>query len=556
MHNMKSRDYQLYGVASIFRYFAEGNKGNPIVAMPTGTGKSHVIAEFLSQVYHVFPDQKIVIATHVQELIEQNFEKLIAMWPTAPAGIYSAGLGRKELDAPILFVGVQSAVNKAEAFGFVDLLFIDEAHLVSPAKSTSYQKFIATLKKANPKLKVIGLSATPYRMGQGMLTEGGLFTDICFDMTTMASFNWLLDEGYLSPLVPKRTSMQLDLESVRVQGGEFVNKDLQQAVDKDEITYKAVLETIEFGVDRNCWLVFATGIDHALHITAVMELYGIPTTCIHSKLTKDERTERLAGLKSGKYRAAVNNNILTTGFDLPSIDLIAVIRPTNSPGLWVQMLGRGTRPVYAPGFDLWSTAGRLAAIEAGSKQDCLVLDFAGNTRRLGPINDPVLPRKKGDRKGVAPVRLCENCSIYIHASIRVCPKCGFEFPISTKFGFTAGTDELIAKADEPQVETLTVDRVVYLKHQKQGRPDAIVVHYHCGLRRFKEFICLEHGGYAATKARQWWRCAWPTDVHGEIIPETTKQALNMVSQLKTPTAIDVWVNKKYPEVMNHAYPQG
>lgn len=98
--------------------------------------------------------------------------------------------------------------------------------------------------------------------------------------------------------------------------------------------------------------------------------------------------------------------------------------------------------------------------------------------------------------------------------------------------------------------------MVYLKHQKQGRPDAIVVHYHCGLRRFKEFICLEHGGYAATKARQWWRCAWPTDVHGEIIPETTKQALNMVSQLKTPTAIDVWVNKKYPEVMNHAYPQG
>lgn len=130
-----------------------------------------------------------------------------------------------------------------------------------------------------------------------------------------------------------------------------------------------------------------------------MELYGIPTTCIHSKLTKDERTERLAGLKSGKYRAAVNNNILTTGFDLPSIDLIAVIRPTNSPGLWVQMLGRGTRPVYAPGFDLWSTAGRLAAIEAGSKQDCLVLDFAGNTRRLGPINDPVLPRKRATERG-------------------------------------------------------------------------------------------------------------------------------------------------------------
>jgi len=549
---MQLRDYQEAAVSSVFEYFGDGNRGNPLLAMPTGTGKSLIIAGFLQQVYWAYPNQRIIIATHVKELIEQNFEKLIAVWPTAPAGIYSSGIGRKETDAPITFVGIQSAVNKPELFGHVDLMFIDEAHLVSPSKTTSYQRFIAALKEINPKLKVIGLSATPYRMGQGMLTDGGLFTDVCFDMTTLKAFNWLLEEGYLSPLVPKRTNMQLDLDSVRVQGGEFVNKDLQEAVDKDEITYKAVLETIEHGADRQCWLVFATGIEHAQHISDVLELHGVPATCIHSKLTKAEREERLAGLKSGRYRAAVNNNVLTTGFDHPEIDLIAVIRPTNSPGLWVQMLGRGTRPVYAPGFDLSTTRERLLAIEAGPKQDCLVLDFAGNTKRLGPINDPVLPRKKGSKKGPAPVRLCEQCGTYMHASVRVCTQCGFEFPVSQKFGFTAGTDELIVK-NEPKVETFQVDRVIYLAHHKEGRPDSMVVHYHCGLRRFKEFVCFEHGGYATTKARRWWREAWPVEEHGDIIPETTKQALNMVSQLKTPQSIDVWINKKYPEVLTHEY---
>lgn len=549
---MIPRDYQQAAIDAIWQYFLNGHDGNPVVAMPTGTGKSIVIGGFAKGVLHAYPNQRIMVLTHVKELIEQNLDKLITMWPSAPAGVYSAGLGRKDSDAPIIFAGIQSAVGNPTQFGHIDLLVIDECHLVSTKDTTSYQKFIRMLKDVNPNLKVIGLSATPYRLGQGMITDGGLFTDVCFDLTTLQAFNWLLQEGYLSPLIPKRTTLELNLDEVRIQGGEFVNRDLQAAVDKDEITYKAVLETMEYGYDRRCWLLFATGIDHAKHIADVLNTHGVPTACVHSKMGDKERDRILADFKAGLYQAVVNNNILTTGFDLPEIDLIAVLRPTNSPGLWVQMLGRGTRPVYHWGFDLTTTEGRLSAISAGVKQNCLVLDFAGNTKRLGPINDPVLPKKKGAKKGTAPVRLCEGCNTYIHASLRNCTNCGMEFPIHVKFGFTAGTDELIAES-KPQVEVFPVDKVVYQLHLKEGRPDAIKVGYHCGLRLFWAFVCLEHGGFAAKKGRAWWRAAWPSETRGELIPDTTDAALEMVEHLKEPASISVWLNKKYPEILEYEY---
>lgn len=548
---MKPRYYQTEAINSIFQYFASGKTGNPLIAMPTGTGKSIVIGGFIHQVYNQYPSQRIMMLTHVKELIEQNFSKLIHIWPTAPAGIYSASVGKKDTYAKITFAGIQSVVNKPELFGHIDLILVDEAHLVSPKDDTSYKKFIEALKEVNPYLKVIGLTATPYRLGLGLLTDGEMFDDVCYDLTTMAAFNRLLAEGFLSPLIPRHTTNQLDLEGVRIQGGEFVNKDLQDAVDQEAITYKALTETIELGHDREHWLIFATGIQHAENIAAMLDSMGIASGVVHGSLSKEKREAILKDFKTGKIKALVNNNVLTTGFDFPAIDLIVMLRPTNSPGLWVQMLGRGTRPVYAKGYDLDTLEGRLAAIEAGGKKNCLVLDFAGNTKRLGPINDPVIPKKKGAKGGgVAPVRLCEQCGAYNHASKRHCEFCGYEFPLGVKFGFKASTDALLADGT-PQVEVFKVDRITYALHTKQGRPDAIKVTYYCGLRVFNTFVCLEHTGFAAKKAREWWRQHRPDET--SLIPESTIQALGLVNQLKEPAEIRVWLNKKYPEILAYLF---
>src|SRR5574344_2620203 len=157
---MIPRDYQVQAVESIFKYFSN-NTGNPLLCLPTGTGKSVIIAMLLKKIFETFPNQKVLMITHVKELIQQNFEKLKSVWNDAPAGIYSAGLKKRESQQKIIFCGIQSVAKKAELFGNVDLIIIDEAHLVSQNANSQYRLFIEKLKDVNSYLKVIGLTATP-----------------------------------------------------------------------------------------------------------------------------------------------------------------------------------------------------------------------------------------------------------------------------------------------------------------------------------------------------------------------------------------------------------
>lgn len=503
-----------------------------------------VIAMFLESIFAQWPGQRVMVLTHVKELIEQNYQKLLTLWPTAPAGIYSAGLNKRDTQHRVIFAGIASVAKKADQFGWVDLLVIDEAHLVSPSEDTMYNAFIAALMRVNPQLKVIGFTATPYRLGHGAITEGGLFTDICFDITGMQAFNRLIAEGYLCPLVPRHTETMLDLEGVHMRGGEFIASELQAAVNKDSVTRAALEEAITLGQDRHSWLIFTAGVEHAIDTADMLNSMGVPCAAVHSKLASGERDQILADFKCGKYRALTNNNVLTTGFDHPPIDMILMLRPTASTVLWVQMLGRGTRPYdfnlpwqYIPGFEY-------------VKRNCLVLDFSGNVRRLGPINDPVVPKKKGSKGGDAPVKLCGKCKSWNHASVRFCTgildsgeDCNEEFVMQTKLKQGASTEELI-KGDMPVVETFKVDHVTYTKHTKADKPPAVRVSYYCGLRKFDEYVCPMHEGWAGRKAREWWKLRSDNPIPGD-----TDAALEAICNLQAPTHLRIWLNKKYPEIM-------
>lgn len=546
------RDYQSEAVSSIFQFFMKHEEGNPIVAMPTGTGKSIVIAEFLRVIYETYSTQKVMVLTHVKELISQNHEKLSLVWPEAPSGIYSSGLNKRDIHNRIIFAGIASVAKRASEFGHIDLIIIDEAHLVSPTQKTMYQKYINALLTINPYLRVIGLTATPWRVGQGHITEDGLFTHTCFDITGMEAFNRLIAEGYLATLIPKPTKTVLKVDGVHMRGGEFIQKELQTAVDVDELTEAAIRETMEVGHDRQCWLVFTAGIEHAVNVTDMLNQLGISARCVHSgnkthSMTSKQRDVNIADFKKGEFMALVNNGVLTTGFDHPPIDLIMMLRPTASPGLWVQMLGRGTRPLYAVGFDLSTTEGRLRAIEMGGKLNCLVMDFGGNSHRLGPINDPVIPRKKGKGKGSAPIKICEKCNTYIHASLKECPHCGNQFLFETKLKQSAGTNELI-KADIPVIEEFKIDHITYSLHNKVGVSPMIKVAYFSGLRKFNEYVCIEHSNYAGRKAKTWWK-----ERTNELYPQTTEIALSVIEKISVATSIRVWINKKYPEIMAYCF---
>jgi DNA repair protein RadD len=542
-HIMKLRDYQIAAEQSVFDYF-ESNSGNPIVAMPTGTGKSVVIASLLMRMVKLYPRTKVIMVTHVKELIEQNYEKLMQLWPTAPAGVYSAGLGRKDFSNQIVFAGIGSVAKKAELFSKVDIVMIDEAHLVNPKEEGMYRSFLAELKKANQFVKVIGFTATPWRLGHGHITDDGIFTDVCFDITDMSSFNRLIQEGYLCPLIPKRTKFQFNTENLSKQGGDFKASEMQEAFNKHTITEMAICEVLQHGADREHWLIFASGVEHADSVAEMLNAAGIRTVSIHGKMTDSARDEAISKWKSGYYRCAVNNNILTTGIDFPGIDLIAMFRATCSVVLWIQMLGRGTRPLYSSGHDLSSAEGRVEAIRTSDKRDCLVLDFSGNTERLGAINDPLVPKKKGDKTGgKAPVRLCPNCETYNHASVRSCQYCGYVFPVAPKFKPTSGTGELI-KEDVPIVETFKVDHLTYSLHNKDGKAAMIKVSYYCGFRMFNQYVCFGHSGFARKKAVEWWR-----ERSFMEVPSNSESAIEILDKVKAPSHLRVWINRRYPEIL-------
>lgn len=559
----QDRWYQTEAVESIGPFYTGEVEGNPLIGLPTGTGKSLVSARINQRIAEYFPWHRGINLTHVKELVDQNSKKLLQVWPTAPMGILSAGLGKRDTEHPIIFAGIGTAVNRVHELGHRDYCLIDEAHLVGDKETAMYSRFIAGLRETNPKLRVMGMSATLYRMKMGTLLDGGIFTHTAYDLTDVAGFNKLLGEGYIAPLIPQPTNTILDTDGVGKTAGEFSKGALEKAVDKNEITSACVDEMIERAWDRKCWMVFASGVKHAEHIAAELNARGITAAAVHSK--KKGNDQILTDFKAGKIRCIVNYGKLTTGFDHPPIDFIGMMRPTMSPALWVQMLGRGTRPYdgryanqYIPGFEY-------------IKINCLVLDFARNADRLGPINDPVLPRKPGEKGGDAPIKICEaknlkvnegldpktnilenGCSTYNHASAKFCCLCEREFIVGgAKLFATAGTAVLIAGDPEPPlVEYWDVSHTLYSIVNKNGVPPMMRVKYVSGVRSVDEIICLEHTTRAKHFAHEWWKQRFGS------VPTCTAEGLSIAHRglLPMPKKVRVHVNcKPYAKVLSHEY---
>ena len=527
------REYQHDAVQSVFDYFESGKTGNPVIALPTGSGKGLVIAWLVQRILNMWANQRIMMLTHVKELVVQNGNALKKIWPNAPIGIYSAGLNQKDIMQPIIFGGIQSAVNVVETFGHRDLLLVDEAHLISPKEGSMYQNMINRLLVINPHMKVIGLSATPYRLGQGMITDGGIFTDICIDLTSYEEFNRLIAQGFIAPLIAQPTKVEVDTSDINIVNGDFALGKSDEAADR--IMYAALKETCEKGYNRKSWMVFTSGIKSSTHAAEILNSFGVSAVAIHSKNKPAENDEYFRAYKSGEIRAICGAGKFTTGFDHPPADLLVDLAPTVSPGRHVQKLGRLTRPYDGsdPNFP-------------DVKENGLVLDFAGNIGRLGPINDPKIPNKKGNGTGEIPIKICDACGTYNHASARVCcnPDCGKEFTFQTKLSATAHTDAAL-RSDVPIIDSFNVDKVIYHRHTKVGSPPSIKVSYFSGIRRFTEYVCIEHKApFVRKKAMDWWRVR-----HAIEPPKTTDEALAYVSQLRVPTKIRVWVNRKYPEIM-------
>lgn len=523
------RPYQRQAIDAILSYWSQGG-GNPLVDMATGTGKSVVIATLVRELLAGFSDLRVLMLVHQRELVSQNAQALLRAWPQAPIGINSAGLGRRDWNSKILFSSIQSVFRHAAKLGQRDLVIIDESHLVPRDGDGMYRTLFSSL-IAPDGYRVAGFSATPYRMDSGRLDKGDgrLFDKIVYSYGIARG----IEDGYLSPLISKATATALDVSGVAKRGGEFIAGALEIAVDKDWITKAAVDEIVKFGADRKSWLVFCSGVDHARHVADEIQGRGFSAAAVTGETPSGERDRLIRAFKAGQIRCLTNAQVLTTGFDAPGVDLIAMLRPTLSAGLFVQICGRGTRL-------------------ADGKGDCLVLDFAGNTKRFGPVDTIEIGAGDGraDEKGEPLAKECPGCASLVALAKRQCPDCGYEWPerVVPKHDAVADAETSILSKGAPA--WVAVDAMRCYRHEKFGSPPSMRVEYQCGFTFHKEWVCLEHAGIARQKAERWW-----LRMMGTPVPRSVDEALRIAGGLKAPSAIQVRPSGRYFEIVGRRFEQ-
>lgn len=530
---MQLRYYQQEMVDALID-FMQTKQGNPIVASPTGTGKSLAFNAYIKEVVTRWPGTRIMCLAHVKEIIEQNAKSMRRFWPEAPFGIYSASLKRKDTAQDILFTSIQSVAKGLEKFGTIHIVLIDEAHMVSPKEASNYDKLISKFREINPDLLVVGFSATPYRMGQGLLTEGTLFTDFCIDLTTTERFNQFVAEGHLCKLVTKGTKQTVDVSQLHIVRGDYDQTEMAGLFDTTEMNKAVVDEVIRYGADRKHWLGFAASVKHSENLVREFLSRGVTAISIDGSLKLEERERRFKAFESGEYRCMINCGICSTGYDFPALDLGFIARATQSTSWWIQALGRFLR--IAP-----------------EKRDAIILDFCKNTARCGPVNAPVIPRKKqkGMSTGEAPVKECPVCSTYNHTRVSLCVECGYEFPPSSCLEKSASTMEvMVTEAEVPVFETCKVFQTVYAAHDSKPKVpggecnQCVRVSYSLGITAVTQYHVFKNHPFFEGKIAKFWRT-----LRGHSpVPKTRDEFLQRTGELTSPKEITIISNKKYPEV--------
>jgi DNA repair protein RadD len=310
-------------------------------------------------------------------------------------------------------------------------------------------------------------------------------------------------------------------------------------MDKELLTAAALDEVFRLAGNRKSWLFFCAGVDHAGHVADALQARGVEAATVTGDTPSDERDAILRAFKAGELQAVTNANVLTTGFDAPNIDLLVLLRPTTSPGLYTQILGRGMR--LSP-----------------TKDNCLVLDFAGNVERFGCIDQIKPPRAatfRGRREAhERTCMICPQCRMASPLGSLECADCGHGFQRQevVRHDTTASLAEVMsgdAIGTRDLGEWVDVDKVEYHQHEKEGKTPTLRVEYACGLMRYKEWVCLEHPpGFARGKAVDWWKRRYDGTV-----PDNIGIALFLADALRRPIRVRVQRDDKFWRVTGYDF---
>ncbi len=529
---MQLRPYQTDAVAAVYDHLRHRDD-HPCVVIPTAGGKTPVMASICRDVVTKW-NGRVLILAHVKELLEQAVGKLDAIAPDLwnSIGVYSAGLRSRDTEHSIIVAGIQSVYKRAAELDAFDIILLDECHMLPPDGEGMYRTFLADAQVVNPNVRLVGLTATPYRMTTGLIcSPENLLNHVCYEVGVRE----LIVQGYLCPLKTKAGRRKVDTSGLHLRGGEFIAGEVEALMDDDSLVRSACREIVEHTEDRHSVLIFASGVQHALHVQRVMNGIGRECGFVCGDTLPFDRAETLARFKRGELTYLVNVNVLTTGFDAPNIDCVALLRPTNSPGLYYQMVGRGFR--LDP-----------------SKENCLVLDFGGNILRHGPV-DALEIKDRASGNGEAPAKECPQCQAVIHAAYATCPDCGYEFPPRQREDHDRQASTAGILSGEVTDTEYEVQDVLYSVHVKRDAPEdhprTMRIDYRCGLNDYhSEWVCPEHTGYARSKFEKWWRAR-----SFDRLPDTAEEAVALAESgalaLTRAITVRAVAGEKYDRIIDY-----
>jgi DNA repair protein RadD len=554
---LELRDYQAAAIAAAYGWQRE-HKTPCCIVLPTGAGKTPVLCTIANDCAR--HGKRVLIVSHVKELIEQAAGSMRRWFKDIPTTVYSAGIGTKDLSGQVVVGGVQS-LCKAKHLGLFDVVLVDEAHCIPPKKTSQYKTLLEHVRQGSEGYRLIGLTATPYRLDGGLIYgDEKLFAGVCYE----AGVADLIERGYLSNLSSKRGTIEADLSKVTKKRGEFDAAEMEHEFDL--ITAEAVKDVLRHSRKASSVLLFCSGVNHAYSVKTLIEARGEICEVITGSTPKELRESIVERFKSGELKYLANVNVLTTGFDATRVDLVCLLRATLSPGLFYQMVGRGLRlhegKTCCTVLDFGKNIDRHGCIDAikpppGMKHwTCLICSevnppMADDCRCCGNHWDQWKCQRceepnKSEEKECIRCKLkrgwicCVNCEDWHDPKECVCPHCGHVRPQQIrepKIDNRAADLPILSKDNKGQLHPIdSVDYFLHYKGRDSSTTPTLRVSYMQGLRMIaQEWVCIEHAGFAGNKAREWWRMR--TD---EQFPKTVEDAIDIAraGSLREPEAIE------------------
>jgi len=517
------RDYQTRCVDLTMGTLDQYPSSAPIIDAACGAGKSLIISALADRIIQASPGGgRVLVVTHRAELVRQDHDKL----PKHLRGsIFSASVGKKDVSGDVIFANIQSLVKQWNVLPKLCAVLIDECHVASKM----YAEFLDNVRKVSPNIRVVGFTATPFN-GAGihlhMVKDHRIFSGV----SARVGIAELLKLGFLSYVSPYAAPTRLSTDNVAfdTRAGDFNAKQLQAAVDVPELVAKCAVEIKEIFVDRSSVLVFCSGIEHAHHVAKAL---GAGAKVVTGATGKVERAQLLKDFSAGRIKYLCSVDLITTGFDAPITSGIANLRPSRSPLVWLQLIGRGMR-LYP------------------DKVDCLVADWTDNTDFFGPI-DEIAGRPPSNSLGDAPVRICDGCFNLILACLKVCPHCGYQYEHTAhekRLDPETGLLLSLTETDEDGIKWFPVSDVTYRIQGTRAGSEAIVAEYMSPGRKARVaesyYLLFDHRASVVRKAQaEWMRRA--------IIPGLPTNAQDALARaelggLKVPRMVGVKPGSPFP----------